>query len=52
MLCTSGFVGDGIFFHNGPDDDMSLPMQQRRCSAMNKLTPVLRRIGYVGGHED
>jgi len=41
LLCTSGFVDDGVFSSNGSCGGVTLP-QQPRCSTVNGITPLLR----------
>ena len=40
-LCTSEFVDDVTFSHNGCSGGMLLPLQRRRCSFLHGLTPLL-----------
>jgi len=54
MLCTSGFVDDVMFSNHELNGSVSLP-QQRHCSVVHGLTPLLCGIGSVlddGRHQD
>ena len=43
MLCTSGFLDDDIFAHDGPRRGISIPVQRRRArdNALLRLSRVL-----------
>jgi len=45
-LCTSGFVADDMFSHNGPNGGV-MQAQQPRCNVVHALAPPLRDTDYV-----
>ena len=50
-LCTSGFIDDVTFAHNGPNGGMSILLhrciERRHCVVVCRLTPLLCNIDCV-----